>query len=363
MTAEGLQVHVIGSRQMGGAERFYQRLVEAMAARGHGVVAVCRPNSPLRGALAPGIPVRTAPMANGWDLYSVLRLRRLVRESGPAVVQTYMGRATRLTRLPGGGGAVHVARLGGYYKVKGYYGHADAWIGNTRGLCDYLIGEGLPRDRVYWVGNFVDAGAPGGTEDASGLRDRLGIPPEALVVFSLGRLIPIKGFDTLLAAFERLPGKIAGRPVFLVLAGDGPLRQRLEASTRGGAVEGRVIWTGWVGDPSRHFGLGDLLVCPSRRETLGNVILEGWAHRLPVIATETPGARELIRDGVNGLLTPIGDAARLSRRMEALLGAPAAERAALGEAGHAEVVRHHTEEKVLSRYLEVYAEVRRKAGR
>ena len=82
------------------------------------------------------VPQQTIPMRNGWDLLSVLKIRRLIRNTGPLIVQTYMGRATRLTRLPRDSAAIHVARLGGYFKIKGYYQHAHAWVGNTRGICD-----------------------------------------------------------------------------------------------------------------------------------------------------------------------------------------------------------------------------------
>lgn len=67
---------------------------------------------------------------------------RLIRERQPDVVQTYMGRATSLTRLPGVSRALHVVRLGGYYKIDGYDRHADAWIGNTRDICTYRIAFG-----------------------------------------------------------------------------------------------------------------------------------------------------------------------------------------------------------------------------
>lgn len=72
-----------------------------------------------------------------WDRYSRYKINRHIDEFRPDVVQTYMGRATRIVhphadRLP-----VHLARLGGYYKLKGYR-HAHAWVGNTHGIDAYL---------------------------------------------------------------------------------------------------------------------------------------------------------------------------------------------------------------------------------
>ena len=90
-----------------------------------------------------------------------------------------MGRASRLTHLPPNGTAVHVARLGGYYKIDGYYRHAHAWIGNTQGICDYLIREGLPASRVFLIGNFVPAAISLSAGDRTALRQRYGPTPES----------------------------------------------------------------------------------------------------------------------------------------------------------------------------------------
>ena len=48
-----------------------------------------------------------------------------------------------------------MARLGGYYKIDGYYRHAHAWVGNTQDICDFMVKEGLPPERVFYIGNFV----------------------------------------------------------------------------------------------------------------------------------------------------------------------------------------------------------------
>jgi hypothetical protein len=105
-------MHIIGSREFGGAHRFYMRLVGALNGAGHPALAVTRSGTPIARALQGRTEQLHVPMRNGWDMASAWRIGRLVRERRPAIVQTYMGRATRLTRLPRGGGPVHV-RLGG----------------------------------------------------------------------------------------------------------------------------------------------------------------------------------------------------------------------------------------------------------
>ena len=114
------------------------------------------------------------------------RLTRLIRERQPDVVQTYMGRATRLTRLPAGSRALHVARLGGYYKIDGYYRHAHAWVGNTQDICDFMVKEGLPRERVFYIGNFVPQPRAVSAEEVRALRAHLGLADNAFVIFAVG---------------------------------------------------------------------------------------------------------------------------------------------------------------------------------
>lgn len=355
-------VHVIGSRQLGGADRFFIRLVEALHRRGHPTLAVTRPHSPVAEQLDATVEQVHLPLANKWDLYSALALRRLIRTHRPDVVQTYMGRATRLTRVPAGLGTVLVARLGGYYRLNGYYRHADAWVGNTRDICDYLRRNGLPAERVFHLGNFVDCPREVTPEELRALRQRLELPDHALVLFALGRLVGKKGFQDLLTAFDHLPEQVDGKPLYLLIAGDGPAREDLQRQAAALASRARVRWAGWQNDPTPYYRLGDWFVCPSRHEPLGNVILEAWAHGLPVVTTDNEGARELVRPGEDALLAPLESPQGLAAALATALAAPHEERRRLAAAGHATVRREHSEEAVVGEYLELYRQLQ-EAGR
>ncbi|MGD2000088.1 MAG: glycosyltransferase, partial [Desulfobacterales bacterium] len=245
----------------------------------------------------------------------------------------------------------------GYYNIKGYYQHAHAWVANTRGICDYLVREGLAADRVYHIGNFVELPSPPAETALQARRQSLQIPADAVVLFSLGRFVDYKGFDDLLSAFARVPRDIHGRPVILVIAGDGPLRKQLHHMARQLALAPRLRWVGWQNDPGPYYDLADVFVCPSREEPLGNVILEAWAHRLPVITTRTPGPLELIAEEESGLLVEIRDPAALAAGISALVKAGPAAWRSLAEKGLTSLKQHHTEEAVLKDYLALYAEL------
>ncbi|HYE34980.1 glycosyltransferase [Methylocaldum sp.] len=355
-------LHILGSRQFGGADQFYVRLLGALHEAGQRVIAVNRPDSPVAEALKPSaIEQMHLPLANQWDLWSVWRIRELVARQQPCIVQTYMGRATRLARLPSKAKAVHIARLGGFYKIDGYYRHAHAWVGNTRGICDYLVKSGLPADRVFHIGNFVPEPVPLSSQQVEALRDEHDIPGDAFVLFALGRLIGKKGFDDLLHAFAALPAESNGRPLILLIAGDGPSADMLKTLSESLGLTRRVRWLGWR-QPAPFYAAADLFVCPSRHEPLGNVILEAWNYRLPVVSTATDGALELIDEGRTGLLAPCGDPAGLAAQIRAALALSDTERNALGEAGHAFLQSRYSRQAVVGAYLELYERLMAERG-
>jgi glycosyltransferase involved in cell wall biosynthesis len=356
-------IHILGSREFGGADQFFVRLVRALHASGHLVSAISRPGSPVANALKHDLLEQVhLPLANRWDAWSMWQIRRMVVARQPCVVQTYMGRATRLTRVPQKSPVAHIARLGGFYKIDGYYRHADAWVGNTRAICDFLVKSGMPTQRVHHIGNFVPEPVRATPEQTAALREECKLPQDAWVIFALGRLIVKKGFDDLFRALARLPAEIQGRPWVLLLAGDGPERGPLEVLAKELGIESRVRLVGWQDPPDRFYSMADVFVCPSRHEPLGNVILEAWNHSLPVVSTRSDGAMELIEEGSTGLLCDCKDDAGMAAAIGELLGASAVARGKMGEAGNAVLHARHGQDSIVESYLTLYRELSAEKG-
>jgi glycosyltransferase involved in cell wall biosynthesis len=347
-------IHIIGSRQYGGADRFYVRLVRALAARGHRVLAVNRPGAPVHQALKNLVPQKFVPMMNGFDLYSMWQIRRLVGTYQFPIIQTYMGRATRLTRLPKRVPAIHIARLGGFYKIDGYYRHADVWVGNTKGVCDYLVSEGFPASRVFHIGNFVDTPRRLSQDERLQYRKRWQIPQDAFVIATLGRFIPLKGFQDLLTAISLGPTPSKDRPVVWIIAGDGPMGPELREKARKLEIEAYVRFPGWQDDPAAVYSLADLFVCPSRHETLGNVILEAWSYGVPVVATKTPGPLELIQPDENGFLVDVGEPRRLASLIDRVVNSEEGVLREMGRKGMRLVQDRYSEQSVVESYESLY---------
>lgn len=346
-------LHIIGGRKLGGAELFFVRLVNALARHGETVEVMTVPGGEIDAAVDPQVSRHHAHLAGVWDIWSRLRIGQIVKKQRPAIVQTYMGRATRLTHLPENHRPIHVARLGGYYNLKGYR-HAHAWVGNTRGICDYLIREGLPPERVFHIGNFVDTAIRHTTETLTALREKWSIPGDAYIILGLGRLHPNKGFSDLLQAFSRLPSDLHGRPLRLVMVGDGPLVAKLRAEASQLGLGERITWTGWQYDPSPWYQLADVFVCSSRHEPLGNVILEAWANSTPIVSTAAEGPLELVTPEHDAILAPLAAPAQLADAILKTLGLDEATRQKMTQAGLANLTRHYSEEAIVASYLDLY---------
>lgn len=326
----------------GGAEAFFTRLAVALQRAGEHQRIVLRPDPERLAVLhAAGIETVALPFGGFFDFATRPGLRRAISDFQPRVVLSWMNRATSLCPQ---GEFVHVARLGGYYDLK-HYRRCDHLIANTRGIAAYLVAQGWPESRVHYLPNF-----PTVAHGAKLPRAGLSTPEEAIVALALGRLHPNKGFDVLFEALARAP------KIYLWLAGEGPEGDALRQKAGALGIEGRVRFLGWRDDVPALLASCDMLVCPSRREPLGNTVIEAMAARKPVIATETAGPRELIMPGETGLLVPVEDADALARAMQSLAG-NAALRAALAASGHEQYLAMFSEGAVVRAYQDFLAEV------
>jgi glycosyltransferase involved in cell wall biosynthesis len=170
------------------------------------------------------------------------------------------------------------------------------------------------------------------------------------LALALGRLHENKGFDVALEALARVPD------LYLWIAGEGPLAEALKAQARRLAVMPRVRFLGWRDDVASLLATADMLICPSRHEPLGNVVIEAWAHRCPVIAAASDGPRGLIAAGRDGLLVPVNDAEALAGAMHRVADDRALA-AALAAAGRASYESRFTETAVVRDYLDFFARI------
>ncbi len=334
-------LQAIGGAKFGGAEAFFDRLAIALHRAGQDQLVLIRDPDHAARLRAAGVAVEELRFGNPWlDVETRRRFRAAVERYRPDVVLTWMSRATQLCPR---GDFVHVARLGGYYPLK-HYRSCDHLIGNTRDIVAWLVRQGLPAGRAHYVPNFVDV--HGGRADRL-RRAAFVTPTNVPLALALGRLHRNKAFDVLIDAVART------ERVHLWIAGDGPLRQALGEQVIARGLAGRVRFLGWRDDIASLLATADMLVCPSRHEPLGNVVIEGWAAGIPVVAAASVGPAALIRDGESGLLVPVDDADALAGAMERLAEDDAL-RARLVGGGHAAHEAEFTEAQVVASYRRLF---------
>ena len=183
-----------------------------------------------------------------------------------------------------------------------------------------------PHDRKLIESLGIDAGRitliPGSGIDIDAFTP-LPEPPEPVTVGFVGRLLYDKGVNALVEAHDLLERR--GRPVRLLLAGEpdpsNPASIAPEEIARwSGKADIKAL--GHVSDIRTVWAAAHIAALPSRREGLPKSLLEAAACGRPIVATDVPGCREIARAGINALLVPWGDAAKLADAIETLAADP-----------------------------------------
>jgi glycosyltransferase involved in cell wall biosynthesis len=140
-------------------------------------------------------------------------------------------------------------------------------------------------------------------KDRMNIRRKNGIPEDAFVLGSIGRLTRQKGYDILICATTEIIQHC--QSAFVVIIGDGEDADILKQQVMNLKLENRVLFTGSRPDVEELLSIMDLFVCSSRWEGLSTAVLEAMAAGVPVIATDIPGNRELLQHGISAwFVTP-----------------------------------------------------------
>ncbi len=336
-------LHLIAGAEIGGAETFAVDAITSLAERGLAQHVICRPFVPqLQRYAQAGVGVTTM----GFSAWDHIRHHGLVarqaRLFGADLVHAWMSRAGSF--VPAGLACPAIGWFGDYYKLK-YFRHCDAFFGVTPDIAASIVQRGMPAERVFTTNTF------GTMPDAPRVsRASLNTPENAVVALVLSRMHPVKGIDTMLEALARVPD------LMVWLAGDGPAKADYEALAVQLGVADRVRFLGWRNDRKALLEACDICVLPSRYEPFGTVIVEAWAARRPLVATNADGARQYVRHDQDGLISPVEDAPALAANLRRLLAEPDLG-PRLVAAGDARFAADFTRAIVTDRLIEAYQAV------
>jgi sugar transferase (PEP-CTERM/EpsH1 system associated) len=311
----------------------------------------------------------------GHDLRCYWRLRRLLQELRPAIIHSRNMAALEsqlcsiglpdVKRVHGEHGR-EVNDLDGsnwkyliFRKFMRIFVHR--YIAVSKDLENWLITKvGVTPDKIQQIYNGVDFSlfAPQTVKPLALLRARWRELDGILVAGTVGRLTPVKDQQLLLQALAHLR---EGHPELsdrlrLLIVGDGPLYPVLTQMVEQLALQDVVWLAGDRDDVSSLLQAMDIFVLPSLGEGISNTVLEAMASGLPVIATAVGGNIELVEEGVNGSLVPVGDHQALSNAMASLLKNDA-ERSRQGANGRQRVCQRFDWSRTVDGYLRVYDEL------
>ena len=267
------------------------------------------------------------------DIFTLVKLCKLLRQIRPHIVHTHTAKAGTLGRiaawLTGTPVIIHTFHghvLSGHYSkwLTGFYRIVERFLArhSTRiisvsGKCrqDLLdLGIGDERKMLRIPLGLELERFPIDVEKHRGkLRARLGLGDDAPLIAIVARLVPIKRHDIFLKA-AAIVHKRFPEARFLIV-GDGETRGRMEELARDLGVQEAVIWMGFVEDPAEIYADADISALTSDDEGLPVAVIESLSSGRAVVATRVGGVPELVEEGVSGYLAERGDAEDFARAL------------------------------------------------
>ena len=326
-------LQISSARTLGGGERHLVDLIGGLARRGHEVSVALRPDSPLRGELAslPARNVLALPLRNSLDIGSAIALARFVRERRIEIIHAHMARDYPLAALAAGrapDARLFVTRhvlfpLGRVHKF--LLRDVSRVVAVSEAVARALRAGGIfPEHKICIIPNGIDIDRfeKVATEiDREAYRLGLGVRVP-LVVGTIGELSEVKGQEDFIRAASII-ARQTDAVEFLIVGEDasrsGETRARLVRLIDELGLGGRVQMLGRRTDVAEILTCMDVFVSASRSEAFGLALVEAMAAGVPVVATATEGAREVVEDGATGSIVPVGDADALALAVGQLL--------------------------------------------
>ncbi len=362
-------VHVVGSTGLYGAEQWILALLRYLPAdRVEGAIVnlVDEPGETselVRAAAARGLRAIDLYTGGRYNPQAIVNLARLARAHAYGILHSHGHKAdlialaaARLVRAtamstPHGWSRERDRRLRVYEAIdRRLLRLFDAVCPLSPDLHDGLRRAGVRERRLRTIVNGVDVDAVDSVSPAAGWR------PSCTVVGYVGQLIERKNVECLVRAFDDL---VAQRhDLRLVVVGDGP---RAGALREMAGRTSRVEFAGYRADAVALMKTFDLFVLPSWQEGIPRCLMEAMAARVPVIASDIPGNRELVEHGVTGLLFDPANPADLQRAILATVERP--ERAKRMAERAREVIEHRfSAARMAGEYTALYEECSRSSS-
>jgi glycosyltransferase involved in cell wall biosynthesis len=359
-----------GFRRLGGAEQQVIQLAKGLHQRGWRVSVVTLSRSPseqIETLFPPGTSVVNLGMRKGLaDPRGWIRFHRWLKRERPDIVHAHLPHAVWMARWSRLAApmrvlvdTIHTSATGGLGRRLGY--RWSRWLPDQVTAVSQAVAQAYINARMAGnsnltvLANGVDTHSwRPNPQSREQLRRQFKVE-EKFLWFTAGRLDPVKDYPTLLAAFCQVP-----EPARLVIAGSGPMQAELLQLTKELHLESRVTFLGFTPNVAPWLQAADAFVLASQWEGLPIALLEASACAVPAVATNVPGTREVVADGVTGFLAESGNVPALQQAMVRMMQIPASERLAMGEKARQSTIERYSLVTVLDRLGQMYSELMRR---
>lgn len=318
-------LQICSARTIGGGEKHVASLGTRLTERGQDIFVALAPSSPVRQLLSKIPPDRILelPMRNALSLRSAWKLAQFARANGVQIFHAHLGRDYPLAALAAARSNAQLVLtrhvmfpLGRVHKLT--LRRTARVIAVSQAVAKALRSQAIfAPEKIRVIHNGIEVGLFADAKKASAASSR-----DQLRVGAVGELSSNKSQEDLIRAAKRICAQ--RDDVEFVIAGEdksahGANRKRLEDLVDELELRERVHFAGWADDLVHLLGTFDVFVSASRSESFGMAIVEAMAAGVPVIATETAGAAEIIEENVTGRLVRIADVERLATTIGELL--------------------------------------------
>jgi glycosyltransferase involved in cell wall biosynthesis len=263
-----------------------------------------------------GLGVRTVAERRRWDTQVFGRLKKVVAEINPDILETRNVKSHFFVRMLGlhrkypwiawNHGYTRISRLDRMYSRLDRLSLPKAYrvVTVCRPFAQQIERLGVQPDRITILHNSVKPFVPPPQEAVQRVRREFGLADDEAVILSVGRVSQEKGHADLIRAAAALAA-MSGAPQFrVVIVGDGPERERLAQLATQLGIEKRIAFAGFQRDTKPYYAMATAVAVPSHSEGSPNVVLEAMAAGLPLAANAVGGVPEILEEGVTGLMVP-----------------------------------------------------------
>jgi len=354
-------LHIETGRHLYGGALQVLYLMRGLKETGHSNVLVCVKGSEIGRQSKALAAVYDIPMMGELDIAFFLRLVRIVAREKPDMIHVHSrkgadlwgGISAKLTKTR----SIITRRVDNPevpWIARAKYRLYNRVITISEGIRQVLIREGIPREKITCIPSAIDYDKYSKQCDKSWFCREFSIPPDHKAVGMVAQFIPRKGHGYLI---EAIPKILEDCPnTRFLFFGKGPLRSKIEQLCIDKGLSHNIHFAGFRTDLHRIYPCLDVLAHPATMEGLGVSLLEAVAAGVPIVAFRAGGIPEVVMNGINGYLVPVGDSAMLAQAIISLLKDQ--DKAHLFARTGQEMVRSSFSlEQMIKRNMEAYWEV------